>query len=105
MQSNMRMLLMISGALLMALFMMQAVKYDYTANNAVLERYIVYLYHLPLSAVSLISFFAALCIGKEGDERPLRGWIWLCIPCALLILCCLTNDFHQLVYRVSPGGE
>ncbi|MBR6408328.1 MAG: hypothetical protein IKS19_07110 [Clostridia bacterium] len=104
-QSNMRMLLMISGALLMALFMMQAVKYDYTANNAVLERYIVYLYHLPLSAVSLISFFAALCIGKEGDERPLRGWIWLCIPCALLILCCLTNDFHQLVYRVSPGGE
>lgn len=70
-----------------------------------IERFLWYCYYIPTILIPLLSFFAALCLGKPEDWRPRRGYHLLLIPAVLLILGILTNDLHQLAFAFLPDFE
>ena len=55
-------------------------------------------------SVPLLSFFAALHIGKSGDRGIFRQWGWLVVPWAVILGVILTNDYHSLAYSFSPDS-
>jgi hypothetical protein len=69
------------------------------------NRWLWYCYYISLILMPLLSFFAALCLGKPEDWRPSRKYHLLFIPGAVLILGILTNDLHQLAFGFPLGIE
>ena len=67
-------------------------------------RWLWYGYYIPMILIPLLSFFAALCLGKPEDWRPGRKYSLLFIPAAALILGVLTNDYHRLAFSFGPDG-
>lgn len=66
-------------------------------------RWLWYAYYIPMILIPLLSFFAALCLGKPEHWRPRRRYNLLFIPAAALILGVLTNDHHYLAFVFAPG--
>lgn len=73
--------------------------------DGMIRRYAWYGYYIPMILIPLFGFYTALYMGKREDyDLPIR-WKLLWIPAVLLILGILTNEFHQLafrIYRESP---
>ena len=69
------------------------------------NRWLWYCYYISLILIPLLSFFAALCLGKPENWRPSRKFHLLFIPAAVLILGILTNDLHQLAFSFPSGIE
>lgn len=69
------------------------------------KRWLWYCYYISLILIPLLSFFAALCLGKPENWRPSRKFHLLFIPAAVLILGILTNDLHQLAFSFPTGIE
>ncbi|NCD04184.1 MAG: hypothetical protein EOM00_14565 [Clostridia bacterium] len=69
------------------------------------HRWLWYCYYISLILIPLLSFFAALCLGKPEDWRLSRKYHLLFIPAAVLILGILTNDLHQLAFGFPLGIE
>ena len=69
------------------------------------NRWLWYCYYISLILIPLLSFFAALCLGKPENGRPSRKFQLLFIPGAILIFGILTNDLHQLAFAFPSGIE
>lgn len=69
------------------------------------NRWLWYCYYISLILIPLLSFFAALCLGKPENWRPSRKFHLLFIPAAVLIFGILTNDLHQLAFSFPSGIE
>lgn len=85
--------------------MVRTVKYVFTGQDSIAERYCWYLYYLPQTFTLLPMFFSVLYIGRPYDQPISRRWNLLYIPAALIALGILTNDFHQLAFRFPVGAE
>lgn len=59
---------------------------------------------IPLVLYPLFSVFASRYVGRPEDFRLSRRWYLLYIPAALLLGGILTNDRHELAYRLVAGG-
>lgn len=99
-------LLMTAAYLMVFLFVSRTLRYTFFSGSAFADRCARYLYYLPLTAVPLIGFMAALCIGKGDADRPLRTAreLWL----AELVLCLgvFTNGLHgRLMTFLTFDGE
>lgn len=95
---------MLFGAWLIVLFMFfRMVKYEAFPADSVLARYTWYLYYLPILYIPLCTFYAMLCI--DGKEK--RGFtkvkLGVGVITFLLLLCVLSNDFHQKVFCFQDG--
>ena len=93
----------VAGALLLALlFVLRELRWHTPPGYETLDRCLWYAFYLPLTAVPLCSFSAALYVGKE-DDAPVPLWlhgiftVWT--ACMLLIL---LNDFHGLMFGFAP---
>lgn len=65
------------------------------------ERIFWYWYYVPELAIPMISWYMTQYIGKkEGYRMPVKYFLTL-IPYAALSLAILTNDHHQLAFRVD----
>ena len=74
------------------------------AWTPLLERYCWYSYYIPYLLTPLLLFLCALAAFRAEDE-PLPRWSWVVIAgAAALILCAISNDLHQQMFRFPGGG-
>ena len=100
---NDRRWLLLGCAMAVLWLFLRAVKYRFFSDDTI-TRHLWYLYYVPQILATLFSLFAALQLGRREDAAFSRRWYLLFIPAALLIGGVLTNDLHQLVFRVVPGA-
>lgn len=70
-----------------------------------LSRYTGYLFQINFFAICFLSFLTALQIGRTYEKRNPAYWAvaaGLAMSVEMLIA---TNDYHQLIYEISPEGE
>ena len=87
-----------SAALMLLWLLMQAIKYEFTADAPSAARWLWYAYYVPITFVPVFIFFITLYIGRRWDERISRRWWCLLAIAGLLSVLVLTNDAHQLVF-------
>ncbi len=95
---------MLFCAWLMVTFMLlRMIKYEAFPADSALARYTWYLYYLPMLCIPLCTFYATLCI--EGEEKREFTEVKLGFGSItlLLLLCVLSNDFHQTVFGFQDG--
>ena len=97
-------LLGIAGLMLFWIFV-RTLKYFPFNNIEPVNRLLWYYFYISMILIPLLSFFAALCLGKPENWRPRRRYNLLFIPAAALILGILTNDLHQLAFSFPSGIE
>ncbi len=69
------------------------------AVSVTFERYLWYLYGIPILFIPFFGMLTAFSLGKS-ENYSLPRWIcWLYLPPLGLVLLVLSNDFHQLVFR------
>ncbi len=102
-QIRQRCLLIAIAAMVLLMHLLQILRADfaYTQHQ---QRFIWYLYHIPMTLAPLFSMWAASEIGKPEDEEPDSKYLFLIIPAAVLICLVLTNDYHQLMFRYTGGS-
>ncbi|MGI6238660.1 MAG: hypothetical protein ACOYI5_03420 [Christensenellales bacterium] len=98
-----RRLLIASSALMIFYMLIRTAKYQFFPAQDVLLRHLWYAYYIPMIAIPLLQFLAALRVGRREEERIDARWRLLVIPAALLIAGVLTNDLHQFAFRFHPG--
>lgn len=87
-----------SAALMLLWLLMQAIKYEFTADAPNAARWLWYAYYVPITFVPVLMFFITLYIGRRWGERISRRWWCLLVVAGLLSALVLTNDAHQLVF-------
>ena len=97
-------LLGIAGLMLFWIFV-RTLKYFPFNNIEPVNRWLWYCFYISMILIPLLSFFAALCLGKPENWRPRRSYNLLYIPGAILIFGILTNDLHQLAFAFPSGIE
>ena len=96
-------LIAVSG-LLVFWFVIRTTNYFFV-YNADTQRYLWYLYYLPMLFIPLLSLYVAISLGKPANaELSKTALLLLYIPTVLCLLLVLTNDLHQLVFSF-PEGE
>ena len=91
------------SALIIFWLVIRTVKYLFV-SGADAQRYLWYLYYLPMLFIPLMAVFVALSLGKSENYR-LPGFIKLLyIPTALLFFAVITNDLHQFVFSFPEGS-
>ena len=95
--------LLCCGILFTGIFLLRGLRYIAFSEMDQVLRYLWYLYYAPLLLIPYFSFRAALCIGKPEEWKCPRWHFILGTVSALLLLLILTNDYHQLAFRLNPG--
>ena len=96
-------LIAVSG-LLVFWFVIRTTNYFFV-YNADTQRYLWYLYYLPMLFIPLFSLYVAISLGKPANAKLSKtALLLLYIPTVLCLLLVLTNDLHQLVFSF-PEGE
>lgn len=85
-------------AVLMILWLNFKVLKYYICMDAVVRRYLWYLYYLPLVGIPLYMLFASMFIGKTEDYKLKWQLKLLYIPAVLLFLMVMTNDLHEFAF-------
>jgi len=97
-------LLGIAGLMLFWIFV-RTLKHSPFNHIEPVNRWLWYCFYISMILIPLLSFFAALCLGKPENWRPRRRYNLLYIPAAILIFGILTNDLHQLAFVFSLGNN
>jgi len=97
-------LLGIAGLMLFWIFVRTLKNFPFN-NIEPVNRWLWYCYYISMILIPLLSFFAALCLGKSENWRPRRRYNLLYIPAVILIFGILTNDLHQLAFAFPLGIE
>ena len=103
MHSHIRGYLLATAGLMLLWIFLRTIKHRPFDSIDFAARWLWYGYYIPMILIPLLSFFAALCLGKPENWRPRRKYALLFIPAAALILGVLTNDHHQLAFSFAPG--
>lgn len=78
-QRSVRLNLLLGCGLAMLWLFMRAVKYRFFGSGTV-GRYLWYSYYIPLILAPLLSFYAALGVGRQDEETLPHVWYALLIP-------------------------
>ena len=82
---------------------LKTLKY-FIITDAVIERYIWYMYYAPLLFIPLFGLFIAFSVGKPvGYRLPERTYLFY-IPTVLFFVLVMTNDLHQLIFRFPENA-
>ena len=97
---------MLSGAfLLFTLFPLRECRYSIFVVRPESGRMAWYALYIPVLAVPLLFFFAALCVDRREEDHPLRHAHILWIVPLVLSTLFLTNNLHQLAFRFTEEGS
>ena len=77
----------------------------YLYKNIHLLRVSGYFTVFPLIVTTLFDLYAALCLGNGESYSIPRSLFLLAIPDAFLVILELTNESHNMVFRVLPDEE
>lgn len=100
---DIRRLLVASAYMMIFYIWVRTAKYQFFSSPDIILRYLWYAYYIPMIAIPLLQFLAALHVGLHEDHPIDARWRLLSIPAALLIVGILTNDLHQLAFRFQPA--
>lgn len=102
-QPQTRRYLSATAALIVFWLVIRTVKYLFVSSITV-QRYLWYLYYLPMLFIPLTAVFVALSLGKSENFRLPSFVRLLYIPSVLLLVLVLTNDLHQFVFSFPKGS-
>lgn len=91
------------GGLMLFWIFIRTIKHGIFGYIDPAARFLWYCFYISIILIPLLSFLAALCIGKPENWRPERKYNLFFILAALLILGVLTNDYHQLAFSFEPN--
>lgn len=102
---NARRLILWVGILFQMYFFMQMIKYCLFADEADVQRYMWYGYYVPMTLIPLLVFYILHDLSVPLRDKPCRFEKLLVVPAALICLGSLTNDLHQLAFRIPNWYE
>ena len=70
-----------------------------------IEHYLWYLFYLPNLAIPLVSLYMTQYVGRDENYRLGTKYRLLLIPYALLFLGIMTNESHELAFRLEDRGQ
>lgn len=91
--------LVLAAIFMLILFISRLIRWRCFRDNAFAQEYAWYAYYVSFVAIPLCSFMAALCVGKEEKEKPLRHVKWLWLIWAAFSAVVITNAWHQLFFQ------
>ncbi|MBR4731794.1 MAG: hypothetical protein IK081_03400 [Lachnospiraceae bacterium] len=91
--------LVAASVFMLILFLSRLVRWRCLYYNAFAKEYAWYAYYVSFVGVPICAIMAALCVGKEEGDRPLRHakWLWLILVVFTVIV--FTNGWHELFFR------
>ena len=93
---------LLAVAALMAVWLLLKIV-NYSIDNIVINRYLWYLYYIPMLFIPTIALFISMSLGR-AEDYCLPWWTKLLyIPTGLLLLLVLTNDLHRHVFSFPSG--
>ncbi len=100
--AHVRRRVLIACIFMVFLFFLRMCKYSYFPEDVYIMEYIWYAYSIPLTAIPLFMFMAALRIEPAGNKRLLdiTEWILGIINIALITVV-MTNESHSMVYAIT----
>ena len=69
------------------------------------EHILWYLHYLPNLGIALISWYMTLYVGQDESYRLPAKAKMLLIPYAVIVLVILTNEYHELAFRLEERGS
>lgn len=92
------------SALMVLWFLVRSLKYFYV-KEAVIARYLWYLYYPALIFIPMFMAITAITIGKKDDDPFPKSTTFLYLPSIILVILVLTNDWHQLVFKFPSDSN
>lgn len=90
--------------LLVILFiLLQLCKYVFCTPDGAAERYLWYLYYIPIVLIPVVTIRAIMNMNLPDNAVLARKHNWMYFAAALLIIGVLTNDLHQTAFIFPPG--
>ena len=87
--------------LLLLYLVIRAYKYRFSANGFLMERYLVYLYSVPMALAPALFLMTCICLHRQNQEKSLWDERLILILPGVIALLFVTNDLHFLAYRPS----
>lgn len=81
----------------------RTVKYEFLSSSSTINRWLWYLYYIPIIFMPLLMFLSTLYIGKTDSSQVSKKWRAIFVFGAVLSLLVLTNDYHQLAFSFNYG--
>lgn len=104
-QMKVRRSFILGAGLLISMFLLRLWRYNMASAVSPLSRYLWYAYYLPMTAVPLAAFAAAVHMGRAEDERAPRYLRLLRLLWLLLAACIMANDLHGWMFRITELRE
>ena len=83
---------------------MRTLRYTVFYQVEPLERWCWYSYYIPMILIPMFCFMSARCLGEPEDWKPEKGFYALYIPALLMAIGVMTNDIHQLAFKIRKGS-
>jgi len=83
---------------------MRTLRYTVFYQVEPLERWCWYSYYIPMIMIPMFCFMSARCLGEPEDWKPEKGFYAMYIPAFLLVIGVMTNDMHQLAFKIRKGS-
>ncbi len=93
---------LLATAAMMALWLLLKVV-NYSIDSIDINRYLWYLYYIPMLFIPTVALFISMSLGKAEDYRLPQQAKLLYVPPGILLLLVLSNDLHQLVFLFPSG--
>ena len=105
MQDGVRRPALICGVLMIGWMLLRTLKYSLPSADPLI-RYAWYGYYIFELNIPLVLLWMALVIDKpESTQKPPKWWVYLAEVNVILALLVLTNDLHQLAFRMDLTGS
>ena len=93
--------LVMGGVVVIMLFILRLMKWDFFEKFFIIGRYVWYAYYIPITSLSLFSFLLALRVGREAEKRNKAFDFISIISWLVIVIFVMTNDFHKLVFKIE----
>lgn len=89
---------------MMGWIIMRTLRYTVFYQVEPLERWCWYSYYIPMIMIPMFCFMSARCLGEPEDWKPEKKFYAMYIPALLMVVGVMTNDMHQLAFKIRQGS-
>ena len=105
MQKGVRRTAVITSVLLVCWTLSRILKYQ-LVDAGILARYLWYSFYIFELGIPLVLIWLSSAIDKpENEIKPPKWWVYFAAISTALVLMVMTNDLHQLVFRMDFAGS
>ena len=89
--------------LLLLLLSLTVIRYQFIPAQTFWARQLWYWYYVPMMLMPVLMFLSTLYIGKSDRYTVSPKWNWIFIPYLIVMAGIVTNDKHQLAFRLDTA--